>query len=40
MVTKKYKILLKKIEGDLDKWKDSPRSWARRPRIARVMTLT
>ena len=25
-----YKLLIKEIEGDLKKWKDSPYSWSRR----------
>ena len=31
MYTENYKALLKKIRGDVDKWKDIPCSWARRP---------
>ena len=39
LYTEKYKILIKEIENDTNKWRDIPGSWIGRINIVKMTTL-
>ena len=39
MYTENYKTLMKEIKDDIDRWRDSPSSWAGRINIVKMTTL-
>ena len=39
LYTENYKTLMKEIKDDIDRWRDSPSSWAGRINIVKMTTL-